>query len=238
MQTFTTRSLSNPLVEWVKPPLKRFALRIARYLWIWACVHIALLFLIKSVSALTFNPQYPPLSFTPALPERQILLPAFPVKQVEGYWHAPQEPAYKNERIMAYQDMLKERGITDPEHLRLFVAQLLQENGAISENVDGDGGCSIGIPQRNTCNFRDPVTGRWFNAKTFRQRYPAWNDWRTQMEWMADYTAANYKKFPKVRCVIVNHNRPASARPCTDRTDTKARYYGKIAARSQALSLL
>ena len=184
------------------------------------------------------------LSFEPKLPEVQITLP------VPTGWQAPKEPAYKNERLLTYQGMLRERGITNPDHLRLFASQLLVENGAISEDRDGDpvigciakdkdGNCtkrgvlyycSIGIPQRNVCNFG-------YTTASFRRKFPAWNDWRVQMDWMTTYTAASYARFDgKAKCTIIYHNRPASA--LNGCRDTKAGYYGKIVSRSTSLTAL
>lgn len=180
------------------------------------------------------KPAEAPLTFG-SLPAVSLSLPVIR-QDAKGYWQAPKEPAYKNERLRAYQGMLRARGIIDSEQLRLFTAQLLQENGALSENVDGDHGCSIGIPQRNVCLIRDSLTKKRFTAATFRIRYPAWKDWRTQMAWMADRTANVYhQKNGDARLTIINHNSPAAARRGTD---THAGYYRKIVARSATLSLL
>ena len=151
-----------------------------------------------------------------------------------SYWQAPGEEAYKNDRLREYQDLLRQRGLTDTSVLRLLTAQLLQENGALSENRDGDHGCSIGIPQRNTCNYTDPVTRRRFNAKTFRVRYPSWNDWRYQLSWMADKTAWAFEHYHRdIRLTIISHNSPAAA---ARGSDTKAGYYRQIVARSSLLT--
>lgn len=147
-----------------------------------------------------------------------------------SHWQLPGAPEYKNERLGYYQSLLVERGITDRQDLRLFAAQLLQENGAIAEDRHGDGGCSIGIPQRNVCQFG-------YSAKSFIRKYPEWKDWRMQMRWMADYTAKQYERFDKnAKCTIIYHNRPASA--LAGCRDTAAGYYKTISAKASLLSSL
>lgn len=179
------------------------------------------------------------------LPEREIRLPAAKkTPKASGYWLPSDAPEYKNERLSLYQDLLKERGITDPKHLKLFVAQILQENGALSEDVDGDHGCSIGIPQRNVCLFRDPVTKKKFTAKTFRDRYPEWRDWRTQLNWLADSAAKTYSRYDKnVFQAITHHNCPACAQAAVDACYVGGKrlakcYYQQIVSRSATLTSL
>ena len=73
-------------------------------------------------------------------------------------------------------------------------------------------GCSIGIPQRNVCLIKNPLSGKKFTAATFREVYPAWRDWRTQLAWMADKTVAVYAKYKgDVRLTVIAHNSPAAA---------------------------
>jgi len=168
-----------------------------------------------------------PLTFSFIAPYREIKIP-FP-----GYWQLSEkdDAGYKNERIRFYQDLLKERGVSDRETLKLLTAQLLQENGALAEDRDGDHGCSIGIPQYNACAHHR------MNAKRYRALNPEWNDWRFQMTWMADQTVKTLQAFDgKTKCAIIHHNRPASAwNGCRD---TAAGYYRKIESRSSLLSYL
>ena len=160
-------------------------------------------------------------TFDPEIPDVEITLPSD--------WRLLDGPAYKNERLQYYQSLLRERGIVNIDHLRLFSGQLLAENGAISEEVHGDAGCSVGIPQRNVCQFG-------YSAKSFLKKFPEWNDWKRQMQWMADYTARSYDRFNKnPKCAIVYHNRPASA--LNGCQDTHAGYYRTVVSRSLLLSL-
>ena len=219
MHTFSRRRLSVPFLDGFKPHLHRALIFVGKSL-----IH----FVVWSIIFLKiFNhAEAAPLAFGNILLGKEYRVSFVP----SGYWQAPKEPSYKNERLHVYQDLLKNRGITNRDHLKLFVAQLLQENGAVSENVDGDNGCSIGIPQRNVCLYG-------YTAKSFRKKYPNWKTWETQMKWMADYTVQNYKKYDgNPKCTIIHHNRPASAR--NGCRDTAARYYGKIVAKSATLSLL
>lgn len=139
-------------------------------------------------------------------------------------------PEYKNERLRAYQRMLKARGITNKDHLRLLVAQLIQEAGSLSETTIGDSGCSLGIPQLNTCVHHNQ------KAETFLKSNPEWGDWRHQLEWMADRTATNYQRFDQnVRLTIIAHNCPACARAGKD---SRAGYFRAVTARLSLLTSL
>lgn len=125
--------------------------------------------------------------------------------QLPKSWKWAGQPDYKQERLAYYQQLLRDRGINDMDVLRTLTANLIVENGSLSESVNGDAGCSVGIPQRNVCQFG-------YTAKSFLRTYPAWNDWRYQLEWMADHTVESYKKFDgDVFRTVVYHNRPAAA---------------------------
>ncbi len=102
------------------------------------------------------------------------------------------------------------------------------ENGAISEDRDGDHGCSIGIPQRNVC-----LHG--YTAKSFRIAFPTWRSWKTQLTWMADQTAATYHAFHEdTRLTVIHHNSPAAA---ARGVDTKAGYYTKVTKMADRFTL-
>lgn len=136
---------------------------------------------------------------------------------------------YKNERLHAYQKMLAARGITDPGHVKLLLAQIIQENGSLSETVHGDGGCSVGLVQYNACVHHG------LNAKRFLQKYPEWKTWEYQLERMADMVAERYEMYNgDIKRVIVHHNRPVSAKAGRD---TPAGYYRAVASRTSLLSL-
>lgn len=140
-------------------------------------------------------------------------------------------PAYKNERLTYYQEQLIARGITNKEHLKLLTAQVIQENGSLSENVHGDGGCSVGILQYNACVHHG------VSAKKFLEKHPEWKSWQYQLDRMADMVADRYHNLyaGNIKQVIVHHNRPVDAKR---NRDTPAGYYRTIAARTSLLTSL
>jgi hypothetical protein len=146
-----------------------------------------------------------------------------------SYWKLIHEEPYKNARLAEYQDMLRARGITDPQALKLLVAQLYQENGAVTADRIGDHGCSFGLIQFNAC-VHEHVT-----AKRFLQLHPEWQDYRFQLAVMADSVADRYRQFHgNMMQVIVAHNSPAAARRGTD---TKAGYFRAVSKRLALLTL-
>ena len=106
----------------------------------------------------------------------------------------------------------------------------MTENGALSPDVYGDQGCSVGIPQRYVCQFG-------YSAKSFVKKYPEWKDIDFQLEWMADAMKKNLDTYGTARCAIVSHNRPADASPCTSKTDTAAGYFRKVEKNAKLLTL-
>lgn len=104
--------------------------------------------------------------------------------------------------------MLKARGITDPDKLKLLTAQIIQENGSLSENVHGDNGCSVGVLQYNSCVHNG------MKAKRFLETHPEWKSWEYQFERMADMVADRMDIYEgNMRKVIIHHNCPACTNP-------------------------
>ncbi len=166
---------------------------------------------------LTFNPEIPA-GFSIELPKPQ---------SEHFVWKG--QPEYKQERLAYYQDQLRERGITDPEAIKLFVAQVVQENGALAEDVMGDHNCSVGIPQRNVCNYG-------YTATSFVKKYPEWQDWRFQIRWLADSAKAQYDKYNgDMFRAIVAHNCPACA---AANRNTNADYFGDVSKHLRELAVL
>lgn len=157
------------------------------------------------------------------------------------YWvlKNPKEAPYKNVRLAEYQSVhLAAHGIQDPAVAKMAVAILMTENGALSENVDGDNGRSIGIPQRNVSNFIDPLTKKRFTAKTFRERYPAWKDYRTQLDWAAAHFSDNLHKFGSVKGAVIAHNCPACVKTKSARLKAIGEnYYAKVVSKAATLAL-
>lgn len=94
----------------------------------------------------------------------------------------------------------------------------------------GDSGCSLGLPQRYVCQYG-------YTAKSFLKKYPEWQDTDFQLRWMADSTKQNLDKYGTARCAIVHHNRPADAKNCHPKTDTRAKYFEKVQERADLLTL-
>jgi hypothetical protein len=131
---------------------------------------------------------------------------------------SPQYAEYKNARLVEFEDMLCDVGVTKSDHLKALVAGILQENGSLSETNDGDNGCSIGLAQRNTCNFVDPRTGKKFkSADQFRSAYPVWNNYKIQLKWLANDVAWRETKYKgDIFRVVVHHNSPSAAKRGVD----------------------
>jgi hypothetical protein len=157
---------------------------------------------------------------------------SLPLSDVKGSWAWSGAPAYKNDRLRAYQDLLRARGITGMADLKLLTAQLIQENGALDETVIGDHGCSIGILQYNVCVHHHMKAATWLKLP----QNQVWKDYRFQLSVMADAVASRYQKFHgNLKQVIVAHNSPAAA---ARGTDTRAGYYSSIVKRSAVLTAL
>lgn len=148
------------------------------------------------------------------------------MKQGEFIWKGA--PAYKSDRLRAYQRLLKAKGITKPDDLKLLAAQLIQENGALSESTIGDHGCSIGMIQYNACAHAG------ISAKRFLQLHPEWKDWHYQLEQMATMVAERYAMYHgNIKQVVTHHNSPAAAKRGVD---TAAGYYRSVVSRTALLT--
>jgi len=148
-----------------------------------------------------------------------------PSKPSSTVWKWKDAPSYKNEVLEAYQKKLQARGIKDT---KIFVAQLIQENGALAPDVIGDKGCSFGIIQYNAC------AKHRVNAKKFLADNPEWKTIDKQLDWMADSVALRVQKYPTIKQAVVSHNCPVCA---LHAVDSKAGYYASISKRLSLLSL-
>jgi hypothetical protein len=135
---------------------------------------------------------------------------------------------YKNDILKAYQKKLNKRGITDT---KLFVAQLIQENGSLDPlHTTGDHGCAVGIIQFNACIHAK------VSAKRFLQLHPEWKSTDYQLEQMADMVAARYTKYDgDIMRTVVAHNRPV---PANAGRDTPAGYFRSVSSRTSLLQAL
>lgn len=174
-----------------------------------------------------------PLTFG-ELPQVSISLPEelhgsadIPSVDLDGSWKWDGAPDYKNERLAYYQERLKEKGITDPKKLRLLTAQLIQEAGSLSEDTIGDHGCSFGILQYNACAHHGMKAKAFLAQPQWRQ----WNDWRYQLDRMADMVAERVALYDgnMVR-VIVHHNHPAAAK-----SGKRTGYYDQVSSKAASL---
>lgn len=141
-------------------------------------------------------------------------------------------PAYKNDILKLYQKKLAARGITNRDHLKLLVSQIIQENGALDPlHTTGDKGCAVGIIQYNAC-----IHAR-VSAKRFLQLHPEWKTADFQLERMADMVADRYATYHgDIKRVITHHNRPATAR--AGNKDTPAGYFRAVSSRLSLLTSL
>lgn len=114
-------------------------------------------------------------------------------------WQWEGAEPYKNDVLRLYQQKLRARGITNT---RIFVAQIVQENGAMAANVIGDKGCSIGIPQYNACSKHHVSAKRWIEL------HPEWATADHQLEWLADQVEWRTRDLKTEWSQIVNHNCP------------------------------
>ena len=132
-----------------------------------------------------------------------------------GWWRWHGAPDYKNAVLEYYQRQLYRQGITSRYHLKLLVAQLVQENGSLVANsTHGDKGCSVGIPQRYVC---DPYWPH-IDAAYWLQLNPSWYDYRVQVDWQVQRVVYNYQNFEgDIRRTIIAHNCPACAAANGDR---------------------
>ena len=135
-----------------------------------------------------------------------------------GYWHwsgLRKEDQYKNDILIQYQKALKVRGVASQYALKMFVQQLVQENGALDPySTHGDFGCAVGIPQLYVCSEKKPG----YFAKHFLKEHPEWLTVRYQINYMADRTSdalARYKG--NVKLAVISHNCPDCAAHNTDR---------------------
>lgn len=131
----------------------------------------------------------------------------------KGYWYWRGAPSYKNEILVQYQQALKRRGVASQFALRMFVQQLVQENGALDPySVKGDYGCAVGIPQLYVCGKPG------YYAKQFLRDNPQWASIRYQIEYMAERTANSYALYNgNVKLAVISHNCPDCAAHNTDR---------------------
>jgi len=152
-------------------------------------------------------------------------------------WQWKAAPAYKNERLAYYQRQLLKKGITNREHQKLLVAQLIQEAGSLSETTIGDGGCSFGILQYNAC-VHHGMSAKNFLAKP---QWKEWNDWRYQLDRMADMVAERYELYDgNIKLVVTHHNCPACAISPSDPKwgPIGRKYYGDVSKRLGLLTTL
>lgn len=127
-------------------------------------------------------------------------------------WTGAGTEPYKNDRLSYWQstvrDICRQKGYTlSNDEVKLYVMQSIQENGSLDPlHTSGDQGKAVGLPQRNVGN-----------ARSWLQKNPDWQDWKTQYNWWADKTCSDVIKYrdmgrpDPVKWAVIHHNRPASA---------------------------
>lgn len=141
-----------------------------------------------------------------------------------GLWQWQGVEAYKNDVLALYQKKLATKGVTDPETVKLLVAQIVQESGVRVDAI-GDNGCSLGLIQYNTCARHKMSAKRWL------EKHPEWKTAEKQLDWMVDAVVWRLQEYP-LKLAIVAHNHPAAARK-----GQVTRYYHDVANRLPLLSL-
>jgi hypothetical protein len=111
---------------------------------------------------------------------------------------------YKNDTLRMFGDAMTKCGIP-PREQRLFVQQVLQENGSLDPSITGgtDMGWSFGIGQW----YKYPV-----KAKRWLELHPeqATIEWQTAA--LAESSCAAFNRYPgDIRRAIVSHNCPECA---------------------------
>lgn len=128
-------------------------------------------------------------------------MPSAPMP-INGMYVWQGAPEYKNQLLAYYQRALKKHGVTNREHVKQLVMQIVQENGALNPLVRG-ADCEIGIPQRQIAGCR---------ITQFLNQNPEWRTAEAQLDWLADRVGILYKEYDgDIRRTIVHHNRPQSA---------------------------
>lgn len=186
------------------------------------------LVLVLTFFAFYFNTSQasPYLAFEPKLGGFKIELP-----KNQGYWKltGPIAAPYKNDILQKFQDKMSAAGIPRSEQ-KWYVAQLVQENGALTADRLGDHGCSFGLIQYNACAHNH------VKATRFLKDHPEWKSVDHQLQVMTDWIVARREIYHgNVKQVIIHHNSPAcAARNCKD---TNVHYYKSISAKVSLLSL-
>lgn len=103
--------------------------------------------------------------------------------------HLLNQPDYKQERADYLYKYAQEKGFNHEQAKRL-IAQIFQENGAMTETRRGDQGCSVGLIQWNECArgkiprtdwrgqieiFANEIWGKYQITNNFSQAQVAWN---------------------------------------------------------------
>lgn len=126
-------------------------------------------------------------------------------RQAVYVWKGAEQ--YKNDILKLYQKKLAARGIKDT---KIFVAQLIQENGALDPLRIGDNGKSFGLMQYNA------HAKHGIPAKKFLAKYPEWKSIDKQLEWMADDVANKLNIYQSPKLAVISHNCPLCARHRVD----------------------
>lgn len=147
-----------------------------------------------------------------------------------GYWQLKEDSTsyapYKNDILKKWQDALRERGISDVWQLKIFTAQAMAENGALSPDVIGDSGCSLGLPQRNFCSHAG------ITAKTALKKWPEWKGIDFQLSWFSKAVKSNLDRYSDIEWAVTTHNCPSCAQKHYNNG-----YWDKVVTMSKSLEL-
>ena len=106
---------------------------------------------------------------------------------------------YKEVRAREICKMAREKGYTE-EECPILVAHLYTENGAFSEDRDGDHGCSLGMIQWNFCVHEGMKARAWVKL------HPEWADWRYQVNFYLDQINLRREQYNSLHVAIESWN--------------------------------
>lgn len=124
--------------------------------------------------------------------------------------HLINQPEYKQIRADYIYEYAIKKGFDHTQSKKL-IAQLFQENGAMTEDRRGDHGCSVGLIQWNECA---------------RGKIPR-TDWQGQIEIFVDEIWSKYQSTQNFDQAQVAWNQPSVIRSGKYKTD----YYYKITSK-------
>jgi len=114
-------------------------------------------------------------------------------------WPDLEPLSYKHIRAREICSMARSKGFSGKD-CPLLIAHLYTENGAFSEDRDGDNGCSLGMIQWNFCVHEGMKARQWV------KKNPEWGDWRFQVNFYLDQINLRKEKYGSLTDAISSWN--------------------------------